>query len=72
MITIRFRSGEEKSFKAVTTEIRDGTLILYTKYRSKLRWAPRFRVDKIEWAHLSNGSVLIGVDRKTEAVENGQ
>jgi hypothetical protein len=72
MITIKFRSGEERSFKAVTTEIRDGTLILYTKYRSKLRWVPRFPVDKIEWAQLSNGSVLIGVDCKAEAVESGQ
>jgi len=73
MITIRFRSGEEKTFNAVTTEIRDGTLTLYTKYRSKLRWVPRFSVDKIEWAHLSNGSVIIGeADRKSEVAEERQ
>lgn len=70
MITIKFRSGEEKSFKAVTTEIRHDTLILYTRYRSKLQRVPRFPVDKIERARLSNGSVLIGEpDRKSEAAE---
>ena len=70
MITIRFRSGEQKSFNAVTTEIRQGTLILYTRYGSKLRWVPTFPVDRIEWARLSNGSVIIGEpDRKPEAAE---
>jgi hypothetical protein len=70
MITIRFRSGEQKSFNAVTTEIRHGTLSVYTKYRSKLRWVPKFPVDKIEWARLSNGSVIIGEpERKCDAAE---
>ena len=70
IITIRFRTAEQKSFNAVTTEIRHGTVILYTRYRSKLRWVPRFPVDKIEWARLSNGSVIIGEqDRKSDAAE---
>ena len=73
MITIRFRSGEQKSFDAVTAEIRHGTLTLYTRYRSKLRWAPTFPVDKIEWARLSNGSVLIGApDCESGAAERQQ
>lgn len=73
MITIKFRSGKEKSFKVVTTELRDGTLILHTKYRSKLRRVPTFPVEKIEWAHLSNGSVIIGeADLKSGAVEGLQ
>ena len=61
MITIRFRSGEQKSFKAGTTELRDGTLILYTRHRRGLPWRPKFPVDNIEWVRLSNGSVMIEV-----------
>ena len=59
MITTRFRSGEQKSFKAGTTELRDGTLILYTRHRRGLPWRPKFPVDNIEWVRLSNGSVMI-------------
>jgi hypothetical protein len=58
MITIRFRSGEQKNLKAQTTELRAGTLILYTKRRSRLWWCPAFPLDKIEWVRLSNGSVI--------------
>jgi len=59
MITIRFRSGEQKNFKADTTELRNGTLICYTKRRSKLWRRPAFPLNKIEWVRLSNGSVII-------------
>ena len=73
MITIRFRSGEQQSFNAATTEIRHDTLTLYTRDRSKLLWAPTFPVDKIEWARLSNGSVIIGApDYKSGAAERQQ
>ena len=59
MITIKFRSGELKRFKAGTTELRDGNLILYTTPRSRLWWCPTFPVEKIEWVRLSNGSIII-------------
>ena len=59
MITIKFRSGEQRRFKAGTTELRDGTLMFYTKHRRRLWWCPTFPVEKIEWVRLSNGSVII-------------
>ena len=62
MITIRFRSGEQKTYKARTAEVKNGFLILRvpTKERGKLRRSSRFSVAKIEWARLDNGSVVIG------------
>ena len=62
MITIRFRSGEQKSYKARTAEVENGVLILRvpTKEHGKLRRSSKFSVAKIEWARLDNGSVVIG------------
>jgi len=72
MITIKFRSGEQKSFRAGTTELRGGTLMFYIRHRSRLWWCPTFPVDKIEWVRLSNGSVIIeDPDRRTWACKEG-
>jgi hypothetical protein len=62
MITIRFRSGEQKTYKAGSAEVENGVLILlvYAKDRGKLRRGSKFSVAKIEWACLDNGSFVIG------------
>ena len=62
MITIRFRSGEQKTYKAGSAEVKDGVLILlvYRKERGKLRRGSKFSVAKIEWARLDDGSAVIG------------
>ena len=63
MITIRFVRVNKRALMPLRP--RYGT-----KYRSKRRWVPTFPVNKIEWARLSNGSVIIGdPDRKSEAAE---
>ena len=62
MLTIRFKSGQQKQIEADTVEVQQGALVVcvYTKDRESVQSIARFAAERVDWARLDNGTFVMG------------